>query len=62
MVPFHKFQVKKVHILQKKDLEALNRVTTLICEVIVIGVGLATATVKQNYHIIMKELKNPESI
>lgn len=62
MVLFHKFQVIESSHIAKKDIEALNRVTTLICDVIVIGAGLATAIAKQNYHIIMKEFKNPESI
>lgn len=43
--------------MQRKDLEALNRATKLICDATVTGVGLATARVRENYHIIMKECK-----
>lgn len=62
MVLFHKFQVIESSHTAKKGVEALNRVTALICDVIVTGAGLATALAKQNYHILMKEFKNPESI
>ena len=34
----------------------------MICDVIVINARLATAIVRQNYHIILKECKNPKSM